>query len=380
MYLMMMGITALFAAIGYLDRKVDKRLFCIELFLMGAMLCLRYGQGTDYFGYEANYSRVPQNINIHFLFHNNIHGEIGYTFIVEVFRSFGASFPMFVAVWSFIMMLMTYYGIQRYGGIKTVAVLLLYPTYYLTFFYAIRQGFALAFTLCFILPAYVNNRKWKYVLSVCIGATIHKSLLVLLIPIFVGKLVKKYEQVMLVLAVACGIVLGGILKVTGLKSGYVHFDPSYSAIALRVILFIAIARIYRFAGYRDEISHKLYNFYLVGFCIYLASSPVAFISHRLTAYMKISEIILFSRMLGNMDGIIYAKKALILLKRHICLMIIAICMVEGGKNINSYIGQGEYYPGIYFYNYPYVSVFNKKDIYKYRENTFLDLYPEAFKY
>lgn len=380
MYLMMMGITALFAVIGYFDRKADKGLFCIEIFLMGAMLCLRYGQGTDYFGYEVNYSLVPQNIDIHFLLHNDVHGEIGYAFIVEIFRSFRTPFPMFVTAWSFVMMLMTYYGIQKYGGIKTVAVLLLYPTYYLTFYYGIRQGFALAFTLCFILPAYVNNQKWKYVFLVCLGATIHTSLLILLIPIFVGKLVKKYEKVILVLAVETGVALGGILKVTDFRLSYVRFEPSYSAIALRVILFIAIARLYRFSGHKDEISDKLYNFYLVGFCIYLASSPMAFMSHRLTTYMKISEIILFSRMIGNKDGIIYAKKALILLKRHVCMLIIAICMVEGGKNLNSYIGQGEYYPGIYFYNYPYVSVFNKQDIYKYRKNEFLHLFPEVFEY
>lgn len=380
MYLIMTVVVVLFAAIGYLDRKADKKLFCIELFLLGAMLCLRYGQGTDYFGYEVNYSIIPEHIDINFLFHNDVHGEIGYQFVVEIFRNFGVSFCVFIAVWSLAIMLMTYYGIKGYSGVKTIAVLLLYPTYYLTFYYGVRQGFALAFVLCFILPAYVKNKKAKYVLLVCLGATIHKSLLVLLVLIFVDKIVKKYEKEMIILAATVGGALAVVLKVTGLKTGYISLSPSYAAIVLRIILFIAITRLYRFSGKGDEINNKIYNFYLVGFCIYLALCPMAFISGRTTAYFKISEVILFSRLLGNMDGIMYARKFVVILKRHVCMLIIAICMVEGIKNINSYVLQGEYYSGIYFYNYPYVSVFNKKDIYKYRENEFLEKFPKVFQY
>ena len=380
MYLIMSGITALFAVMGYLNRKADKKLFCIELLLMGAMLCLRYGQGTDYFGYEVNYSLVPQNLDIHFLLHNGVHGEIGYTFVVEIFRMLKAPFPVFVAVWSLVMMLMTYYGIKKYGGVKTIAVLLLYPTYYLTFYYAVRQGFALAYTLCFVLPAYLKDEKIKCMLLVCIGATIHKSLIILLVPVLVERIVKKHEKEMIILAVPAGMAFGLFLKETGFQMSYVHFDPSLGAIILRIILFIAIVRLYRFSGKQDEINDRLYSFYLVGFCIYLVLCPVAFISHRVTAYMKVSEVILFSRLLRKQNDIMYIRRAFTVLKGQVCLLIIAICMVEGAKNINSYIGQGEYYSGIYFYNYPYVSIFNKKDIYKYRENGFIDKFPQVFDY
>lgn len=380
MYLIMLGIAAIFAAVGYFDRTADKRLFYIELFLMGAMLCLRYGQGTDYFGYEVNYSLVPQNIDIHFLFHNGVHGEIGYTLIVEIFRSLGASFPVFVAALSLVMMLMTYYGIKRYGGIKTIAVLLFYPTYYLTFYYGVRQGAALAFTLCFILPAYVKEKKLKNIFLVCLCATVHKSVLILLIPLLVDKMVKKFGQLMLFGAVTVGIIFGIFLRTTGFNRGYVYFGPSYNAIVLRIILFIAIVRLYRISGKKDEISNRIFRFYFIGFCIYLALCPAGFVAHRVTAYMKFSEIILFSRLLANGKGMVYARKSMRTLKRYVCLLIIMICMVEGVKNINSYIGQGEYYQGIHFYNYPYVSVFHKEDIYKYRENEFLQGFPDVFQY
>ncbi|MCI8281980.1 MAG: EpsG family protein [Lachnospiraceae bacterium] len=380
MYLMMLGIAAVFAVMGYFDRNADKRLFCIELFLMGAMLCLRYGQGTDYFGYEANYSLVPKNIDMHFLFHNGIHGEVGYTFIAEIFRSLGAPFPIFVAVLSLAMMLMTYHGIKRYHGIKTIAVLLLYPTYYLTFYYGIRQGFALAFTLYFILPAYVKEKKLKYVFLVCFCATMHKSVLILLLPLFVDKIVKKCERLILFGAIAAGVMLGLFLRTTGFTWSYVYFSPSYSAIALRVILFIAIVRLYRCSGKKDEISNRIFRFYFIGFCIYLALCPAGFVAHRVTAYMKFSEIILFSRLLANRNEMMHVGRTMRTLKRYVCLLVIMICMVEGVKNINSYIGQGEYYSGIHFYNYPYVSVFNKKDIYKYRENEFLQVFPDVFQY
>lgn len=42
--------------------------------------------------------------------------------------------------------------------------------------------------------------------------------------------------------------------------------------------------------------------------------------------------------------------------------ILAIMTVLYVKNINSFIDQGPYYSEVNFFNYPYVSVFNKKKI------------------
>ena len=69
MYILVGLIVIVFAALGYFDRKADKVFFCIEILIMTLMLCFRYGQGTDYFGYEVNYSLVPDNIDINFLLH-----------------------------------------------------------------------------------------------------------------------------------------------------------------------------------------------------------------------------------------------------------------------------------------------------------------------
>ncbi len=380
MYILVGLIVIVFAALGYFDRKADKVFFCIEILIMTLMLCFRYGQGTDYFGYEVNYSLVPDNIDINFLLHNKVHGEIGYTFLVEVFKNYGFSFQIFVGVLSLIMMLMTWKGIEGYSKKRTIAVALLFPTYYLTFYFAIRQGLALAITLGAILPAYIRKQKLRYIIWVCLAATVHKSVLVLLIPLLCGKYVMKYKRYFILISVVFGGVLGTFLKMTSFRRGYFVFSPSINAILLRIILFIAITRLYKFSSQKDNINDSIYDLYLIGFCIYIAACSMAFISHRTTAYMKIGEVLLISRLLSERSMTIeYIKSEFILLKQHVYMLTLLICLVEGIKNIESYVGQGEYYEGIHFYNYPYVSVFNKEDIYKYRENEFYDKFEHVFK-
>ena len=374
MYILMTIIVPFFAILGFLDGKSDKLLFRIEILMMGLMLCFRYGQGTDYFGYEANYYLVPSSIDIAFLLHNDVHGEIGYTFLVEVCRSMGLSFQWFVGIISLFMMLLTYKGIMLYGGKKTIATLLFYPTYYLTFYYGARQGFALAIVVGGIIPAFLEKKHLKAIIFTLIGATIHSSLIIVLVPIIMSRIIEKNKRLLLVGATVFGLLVGCFLKMTSINHGYISFSPSMGAILLRVILFAAITRLYRFSETDDEVNESLYAFYLVGFCIYLAICPMAFISHRLTAYMKISECILISRLLGNLGVEVFRSYGFTVVKRHVYMLFLAICMVESLKNINSYLYQGEYYSNVHFYNYPYVSVFNKDEICKYRENTFVTKY------
>ncbi|MCI9296558.1 MAG: EpsG family protein [Lachnospiraceae bacterium] len=380
MYILTGFIIVIFAGLGYLDRKADKYFFYVEILILTVMLCLRYGQGTDYFGYEFNYSLIPNDMNIDFLFNNNVHGEVGYTLLVGIFRRYGLSFQIFVGILSLVMMWLTYNSIKNYSENKTMAIALLFPTYYLTFYYAIRQGFGLALTLGVILPSYIKDQKMKYFIWVCLGATMHKSVLILLIPLFCKEFIVRHKEFFIASSIILGGIIGILLKMTAFNRGYVQFSPSINAILLRVILFIAITRLYKFSLKEDKINYKIYNLYIVGFCIYMTLCSMAFISHRLTAYMKIGEVILVARLLSERSCTIeHIKSGFLLLKHHVCLLALFVCIIEGTKNIESYVGQGEYYEGIHFYNYPYVSVFNKKDIYEYRENLFFDKAKDIFE-
>jgi hypothetical protein len=51
----------------------------------------------------------------------------------------------------------------------------------------------------------------------------------------------------------------------------------------------------------------------------------------------------------------------------IAFVVIAISVVMFYKNMDSYILQGEYFANIGVFDYPYISIFNKDDIWKYRE-------------
>lgn len=382
MYQLLTAIVVLFAFLGYMAPRYDKILFRIEMLIMTLMLCFRYGQGTDYFGYEVNYSLVPEKIDFYFLFHNDVHGEIGFQFLCEIFRSFHAPFYVVSGFIGLITMLLAYKGINKYGKVKTIAAMLLYPTYYLTYFYGVREGIALAFVLGLILPDYLEKKRGKAIIWTLIGCGFHKSLVIVLAVIIFGDRLRKYRNVIELMSIFFAFVLAGFLKTTEFRQGYIYFRPSYPAIILRIILFIAIKRLYTFSRVNesdDYINDRLYDYYFWGFCIYIALCPMDFISGRGTAYMKIAECILFSRLLGNMKVSMFKIHGFIIMKRHVCMLIMAICMVEGLKNLNSYIGQGEYYSTIHLYNYPYVSIFNKEDIYKYRENEFLEKFPQVFE-
>ena len=55
MYYFLLTILVLFAVLSRRAPSIDNLLFKLEMIIMTLVLCLRYGQGSDYFGYELNW-------------------------------------------------------------------------------------------------------------------------------------------------------------------------------------------------------------------------------------------------------------------------------------------------------------------------------------
>lgn len=374
MYIAILCISLVLTIIAYIRPKWDSILFKLEMSIMTCFLCLRYGQGTDYFQYERMYNQNMVGIDVNWLFHNEVHGELGYKILEGISKWAGFPFVVFFGVLSFLMMIWTYKGINRYSNFKTLSAALLVPTFYFSYYIGIvREGFALAAVLGVLLPLYVEKKYWKYALGVLLLCGIHKYAFILFLPVVVSVIQVKYEKkrIGIVLGIGFGCFLWIFLYMFNLKVNYISFSPSYGAILLRVILIYIINHLFLRSETHDSVNVRLYEFCVVGFCIYMATCSMAFISHRLSAYMKIAEVVLLPRLLRETafaNGKTMFKPMTIRWKQATFLLVLCMLLVEGIKNINSYIRQGEYHNGIYFYNFPYVTVFNQDDIYKYRDD------------
>lgn len=353
MYYIILLSTIVFSLISKKFSKMDKPLFILEIVLMTAVLCFRFGQGSDYFGYELNYNILAEGMSWRL-----IHGEIGYTFLCWMFITLGANFKVFILVISAIMMINTYRGIIKLSEFKMLSLVLLYSTYYLTFYSsAIREGLILSVVIGWLLPLYLDEKYNEFIIVTIISATIHSSCIIMLFLVLFKRtsfIQNRYTAMFISFLGGLGVAV--VLKFTGLHISYIYYSPSIFAILLRIVLFIVMDRMYvRYGDFNKNIK-KLYNVYLVGLFLYFALWPMALLSHRVTAYLKITEVILFPNLYCAARN--YMPKFMrYSFKRIAYVFICLLCFTESLKNMESYARQSRYVESIKFYNYPYISVF-----------------------
>jgi hypothetical protein len=165
------------------------------------------------------------------------------------------------------------------------------------------------------------------------------------------------------IALGVGIVLNQVLFsffstldiIGGKVDAYTQKNTlDFMSLILRILLIIPIMLTYKVYE-RNSIRDLFLKIYILGFLLYLIFMSSSLISSRINVFMRYFEIILL------VDSLLYVFKDL-----HIKMLnltyIVAIMTVLYVKNINSFIDQGPYYDNVYFYNYPYVSVFNKRKI------------------
>lgn len=382
MYLIVGIVISLCALFELIDKRENRKyVFRMVSVLLTGLLCFRYGQGTDYWAYKQqyNYTRADASLWINELYH----GELGWHIIMVLFKRIGFSFEMFIGLISLLMMILTIKFIDKYSPYKCLSLLLLYPTYYLTYYSsALRQGLVLAAFLGIGLDL-LQRKEWlKYCCLILLLVFVHSSTAILFILPFVsrwqGKKPGKWLIVAFVFAVICGY--SGILKLVANFIGisdYFNVSISYSAIILRAMLFFFIYYLNKCSKpYRkDRIITSLYSYYTLGFVIYIMLAFSSTLSQRLTMPMKAIEIVLVPLLCYEIyemkkNGSVpknkvlyirYGKYSMLLFG----LIIVIMLDVELVKNIGSYITQGEYKEGITIMNYPYISIFDKDNIFEY---------------
>lgn len=357
--------------VEHIKEKTPNRLFLFSFLLLTVFLCLRFGQGTDYFNYANIYYALPSN-PIKAALSTNIHSEIGWKVACGTFRALGASFPVLIFVVSVYMMGLFYRFLQRYGGERKLFTLFIaYHTLYLTYFMSVlRQGIVIATLLGVLLPLLQDRKYIKYCIITALLALIHSvALLLLLLPILQNLRLQFKHCVALV---ALGFCIGVVLSVINIGTlirrviSHVYFtdtDISIIAVVERVLSFAVVTFCYYVYSQGKEPEQTdflcaLYKVYAIGIFLYGVLMWSALISSRTVYILKVIEIILLCTCLPH------CKKS-----RHIVLLYCVLLSIGlYVKNIDSYLLQGQYQNATVL-NYPYVTIFNQTDILNYRQDT-----------
>lgn len=345
--------------------KTPKWLFWGVFGLLTAMLCLRYGQGSDYFSYGHIYYELPTNLFAAFGA-TQIHGEWGWKLLCLLGRWANMPYPAFVLVLSLAMMGLYWRFLARFCRRPLLALLLGWHTLYLTYFFGIlRQGLAIALFLGVLLEYLQKRRYWVYALGCLVCASFHSSALVLLVLPLLRELPWKETHLLLLCAAAWA---GGLALATGVLNGllerilpkavtyYLTAEPvSLGAIAERVVTFGVILLAWHRADRSQPQNRLLFGVVAAGFAVYGGLLWMPLVASRTGYLLKAAEIALLGNLLPRKG---WQKWAFF-----------GFCAALAGfmylKNLGSYLTHAQYFDWVTVWNYPYVPLFQHEAIREY---------------
>ena len=348
------------------------------------MLCIRFGQGQDYFSYACiYYYEIPNSFEKLLSSPGRI--EIGWQVLGILCKKLSMSFPVFVAVISVYMMAIMYRFLQLYCKQREMlALMLCYHTLYLTYFMSIlRQAVVVATFLGILLPWLLKRKYILYFMGVVLLYTFHEMSACLIILPFV--MIIRFKDKTMIGMVAGGYVLGFILYLAEFGPTLYQYLPitylnelglSPVAIMERVATFAVVTVCYltyrqRMGKEQDISVAVLYKIYAVGVFLYGCVMWSVLIASRVTYPFKVIEIALLCKCIpacGKLWKFKIDKLALLF-----CLALTAVMYV---KNIDSYLEQAPYYRNTTLWNYPYITVFDQEEVMVYRDkDMYLSRYP-----
>ena len=342
------------------NKKYEKTVYNVIMVGLWLILCIRYGQGSDYFSYNYLFERFS-DFKIALFNPINEHGEIGFRLLCAIFP---ANYSWFiVAVSTFEMWMLNRY-IKRYSSSPIMSIMLFYPTYYLTYYFSIiRQGIVIACFIGLLLRWLDEKRLIRYYLLSILLITIHSTAVVLLVIPLVKLIRFKDIIVVDILCVLVGLFFStsygiSILKRIPKLAYYASADISVMALIERITLFciILLLVVYRKKYLEREQTVWWLKLYGVGIAIYMIFLAFPLISSRFMAVFKVLEVILLPKLLEGRSKY----------RQFIIGFIVAFVALMTCKNLQSYITQGSYHEDVKFYTYPYITIFNKDSIWEYR--------------
>lgn len=348
----------------FLTKRTYKWLYSILFFGLTLMLCLRFGQGTDYFAYEYIYENVPETLDWSKLSAlTSIHSEVGWKFLCALSKIIGCDFYTFVAIIGVTTMLFLNSFIKKFCPLKISALFIAYPTLYLTYIFSgLRQALILCFFLGVLLDLYLKKKYIRFFVFVIIATSIHTVSFVLLILLIVPlkNIFIKYQDRIILISWIIGVfftILGIRINIFGRVVANEDASVSYIAVAERILTYVVIRVVYysykRHTPERNELLDTA--MYIFGLCMVLYglfySMPM--FASRSCYFFKCIEIVLITTMLR------YSKNSFPI-ANYLFIYVSLLALVMLFKNLNSYIVQGLYYEEYSsVWNFPYNNIFVK---------------------
>ncbi len=403
-YLIIFILLVIAAAYEFFKGKTQQAIFWGAFGLLAVFLCLRYGQGSDYFGYNINYNLTPSLYQWKLLLSADVHGEAGWYLVNSIFRTFKIPFEVLVVLISAFELICIYRFINKHCTLKTVGLFLMYPTFFLTYaFSALRQGLVLFFFLGFLFDWYYEKKYCRYIICTLVCAFFHSSALVLLLP-FASRLLPLNAK-RSVLYAGCAFILGLAMQwifplIIPVFKTYIASNISILALLERLVT--AALLFLLFHGKLEEkdssATKTMYQLYLYALIFYLFFAWNSLISSRFTIYFKAFEIAFLclgmteNASLSQTIGCIPALRFFKVQTKEISLknlwkklprwisgirmkyIVVAFSFLLTSwmyfKNINAYIQQGSYHSNINVWNYPYFTIFDREEIFEYRDTSY----------
>lgn len=372
LYIVVWGILCLFTVKGAVAREsraARQLAFWFCFLLLAAMLVLRFGQGTDYFSYLDYYYRMSDT-GIHVPV-PDVHGEIGYQFLTNVFRLLHLPFEAWVALLSVIQMACLLRFLRLYHIDCVLSLLLAVPTLYLTYFVSgLRQGVAMAVFLGILFPLLEKKNHLGFVAGTVLCMLFHGASVAFLAALVAQKIRKISSlQIFTVVAWAAGLFLASPpvqSLIAASDSWAIRYylqdaDMNPAAAAERLLFLVLVTWLYeklRRLGKTGPVFLLAYRCYLMAMALYGLLICNGTTASRMASMMRYVEIYLLAWALGQMTRFSRYLLTLVL----VALQTFMLC-----KNIQTAIDQGGYRSSVTIRNFPYVSVFNEEEIFAVRE-------------
>lgn len=349
----------------YAKKSAAKCIYAFTMMMLFAFLALRYGQGTDYFTYESRYNYFQSVPNANRLMQVIAidHMEPLWIFFAWCLGKANIDFQFFIIMLS----IFEFYAICRYIKFycpqnQMWAVLVMFPTLYLSYLYSgLRQALTICAFMGFLLPYLEQKKILRYCVCTAILMLVHTAAVAFFIVPILIKFKTGTLQLAIVIALAVGCALLCFPQVTALIPYGKESKVSLLAVLERFVMFGFVTYLYykkpQMNRPIDKLFYKIYVISIITYCFFIFSPTTA---SRLSFPMRTVEYALLAHCISKLRN----------MRQIIFPVILLLNIVMTCKNLDSYLWQGKYRDDVKFWNYPYVSIFNKEDIFKYRRTRF----------
>ena len=338
-------------------RKPNQYGFYVAYLLMTAIATFRYGQLGDYFAYAYLYHH-PEAIAAK---------DPGFALLIMFFsETLGIEYIPFVSTMSFLCMALAFPFFAKSCKGSAIALLFFYAyTFIQGPMSAYRQGLCTSLLLC-MYPLLCEKKYVPYYTIVLLGCTIHMSFIIAIIIPFVIKF-KHFNEPYVVVVIMAFIVLATFQIdytrylpsfLQDRTGGYFEVDKNHEILLqmiLRTLIVIPLL-LYRPAVNSD--AYRAKAMCITGFIMYCFLSGSVLTGGRLEYFFRtflclfVASVLITGKRKSMMSGLVLTY-------------LITIHTFMWFKNIDFARTNGGYRAHVSWYNFPYVSVFNKEELWQY---------------